>query len=57
MEFLNNRGPVICYLMVLLAGFLSIAGAFLSLKVTDINGVIAAIGLCLIVASHYKEEP
>lgn len=43
--------------MVLLACCLSIAGTYLDLKVTAVNGVVAAIGLCLMVASAFKEEP
>lgn len=57
MKFFKNRGTTICYAMVLLSACLSIAGIYLGLKVTAVNGVVAAIGLCLIVASVFKETP
>lgn len=56
MEFLKNRETVICGFMVILAGCLSIAGMLLGLKVTAVNGVVAAIGLFLLVAIAFKEE-
>ena len=57
MEFSNSRGHVTCCLMVLLAGCLSASGFYLDLKVTAVNGLIAAIGLCLAVVSAYKGDP
>ncbi|GEM_PF-4962962 len=53
---LKNRAAIICSLMVLLAGCLWLIGAYMGLKVTAVNGVVAAIGLCLIVAIAFKEE-
>ncbi|MFK7978748.1 MAG: hypothetical protein AB8G86_02095 [Saprospiraceae bacterium] len=56
MGFFKNRGQAMCYLLVVVAGCLSIAGTYLNLKVTAVNGLVAAIGLCLVVVSHFKEE-
>ncbi len=55
-EALKNKAALICSLMVLLAGCLWLIGAYMRLEVTDVNGVVAAIGLCLIVAIVFKEE-
>ena len=53
---LKNKAALICSLMVLLAGCLWLIGAYMGLEVTAINGLIAAIGLCLLVAIAFKEE-
>ena len=53
---LKNKAAIICSLMVCLAGSLWLIGAHMRLKVTAVNGLIAAIGLCLIVAIVFKEE-
>jgi len=54
-EVIKNKGTVVCFLMILLAGCLYLMGTFLDLKVTAVNGVVASIGLCLMVASAFKE--